>query len=416
MQRIGINLTLVLMLYMVLTKGGTAMCSRCQSATDTGTRPRDAGRLRLWEFTDNAHCPVVGTCLSHNDLTRIARSLRIVFDREAQDYDVHGHFVRAATMDTPEARAMTKVLDERFAGALRLVKREGCTDRLRALWLSMKEQGSIAAGFWAFMTHRHIAPELRGQIFGEVHMLSHLMGASARSQSAETAALKARIDDLVRRRERAETAHMEALAERDATIVRLKGELADARQASAAPKERVMPTAPKPRFAPAKMQRALEIARARARSAEAELEMLKQKARSESRRAIRIEQHAPAVTPAPEASAVQGRLGGRTVLYVGGHNRQMPHLQKIAETFGASLLHHDGGLEDAVTRIDDVLPSVDCVLCPIDCVSHDACLRAKQGCKRLGKDFVPLRSASKACLRHALLAMMEMPQPAKKLS
>ncbi len=395
------------------------MCSRCQSTTDIGTRPRDTGRLKLWEFTDNAHCPVVGTCLSHGDLMRIAKSLRIVFDREARDYDVHGHFVRAATMDTPEARAMTKVLDERFAGAVRLVKRESCTDRLRALWLSMKDQGSIAAGFWAFMTHRHIAPELRGQIFGEVHMLSHLMGASARSQSAETAALKARVDELNRRRERSEAAQMEALAERDATIAALRAELTNARQAVARPTNNGVGSQTSSRILPvaSKMQRALEVARARARAAEAEIELLKRRCKIEPRAARRVEQAIPAprvgAATVPSASPVQGRLGGRTVLYVGGHNRQMPHLQKIAETFGASLLHHDGGLEDAVTRIDDVLPSVDCVLCPIDCVSHDACLRAKQGCKKLGKDFVPLRSASKACLRHALMAMMEMPHQPK---
>lgn len=396
------------------------MCSRCQSTGATGTRPRDTGRLRLWEFNDNAHCPVVGTCLSHDDLMRIGRSLRIVFDRDAQDYDVHGHFVRAATMDTPEARAMTKMLDERFTGALRLVKRENCTDRLRALWLSMKAQGSIAAGFWAFMTHRHIASELRGQIFGEVHMLSHLMGASARSQSAETAALKTRIDDLVRRRDRSEATHMEALAERDATIARLQAELASARQAlSSRDNPAPSQTAPKVRSAPAKMQRALDVARARARAAEAELKTLQLQVQAARKKVIQAgksrSERAPAAFSLTETSPVQERLGGRTVLYVGGHNRQLPHLQKIAETFGASLLHHDGGLEDAVTRIDDVLPSVDCVLCPIDCVSHDACLRAKQGCKRLGKDFVPLRSASKACLRHALLAMMEMPHPQKKV-
>jgi len=83
------------------------------------------------------------------------------------------------------------------------------------------------------------------------------------------------------------------------------------------------------------------------------------------------------------------------------HN-QIPHFQKLADSFGAKLVYHDGGLEDSVARIDEVLPSVDCVFCPIDCVSHDACLRAKHGCKKHGKTFVPLRSASKASLRQAL--------------
>ncbi|MBB5274786.1 hypothetical protein HNR26_000830 [Rhizobium rosettiformans] len=71
----------------------------------------------------------------------------------------------------------------------------------------------------------------------------------------------------------------------------------------------------------------------------------------------------------------------RSFLYVGGRDCQVAHLRQIASNFGAELIHHDGGLREAVSRIDTVLPSVDCVFCPIDCISHDACLRVKSGCK-----------------------------------
>ena len=64
----------------------------------------------------------------------------------------------------------------------------------------------------------------------------------------------------------------------------------------------------------------------------------------------------------------------RSFLYVGGRDCQVAHLRQIASNFGAELIHHDGGLREAVSRIDTVLPSVDCVFCPIDCISHDACL------------------------------------------
>ncbi|MEA3534049.1 DUF2325 domain-containing protein [Rhizobium sp. CC-YZS058] len=95
-------------------------------------------------------------------------------------------------------------------------------------------------------------------------------------------------------------------------------------------------------------------------------------------------------------------LQGRSFLYVGGRDCQVAHLRQIASTFGAELLHHDGGLREAVSRIDNVLPSVDCVFCPIDCISHDACLRVKTGCKKFGKAFVPLRNGSKSSLERAL--------------
>lgn len=97
----------------------------------------------------------------------------------------------------------------------------------------------------------------------------------------------------------------------------------------------------------------------------------------------------------------------RSFLYVGGRDCQVAHLRQIANNFGAELIHHDGGLREAVSRIDTVLPSVDCVFCPIDCISHDACLRVKSGCKKFGKTFIPLRNGSKSSLERALQTMQD---------
>jgi hypothetical protein len=97
----------------------------------------------------------------------------------------------------------------------------------------------------------------------------------------------------------------------------------------------------------------------------------------------------------------------RSFLYVGGRDCQVAHLRQIASAHGAELIHHDGGLREAVSRIDTVLPSVDCVFCPIDCISHDACLRVKTGCKKHGKRFIPLRNGSKSSLDRALQEIRE---------
>ena len=103
-------------------------------------------------------------------------------------------------------------------------------------------------------------------------------------------------------------------------------------------------------------------------------------------------------------------LKGRSILYVGGRDCQVAHLRQIAEHFGAELIHHDGGLREAVSRIDTVLPSVECVFCPIDCISHDACLRVKTGCKKTGTSFVPLRNGSKSSFERAMQEIHERSQ------
>ncbi|MBB4566187.1 DUF2325 domain-containing protein [Rhizobium leucaenae] len=109
----------------------------------------------------------------------------------------------------------------------------------------------------------------------------------------------------------------------------------------------------------------------------------------------------------PAQVSARSSLDGRSFLYVGGRDCQVAHLRQIASNFGAELIHHDGGLREAVSRIDTVLPSVDCVFCPIDCISHDACLRVKTGCKKFGKTFIPLRNGSKSSLERALQTMNE---------
>ncbi len=127
------------------------------------------------------------------------------------------------------------------------------------------------------------------------------------------------------------------------------------------------------------------------------------KAKKGSNRDIRVS----AVSEAAQDSAGRSKLDGRSFLYVGGRDCQVAHLRQIASSFGAELIHHDGGLREAVSRIDTVLPSVDCVFCPIDCISHDACLRVKTGCKKFGKAFIPLRNGSKSSLERALHTMNE---------
>lgn len=105
---------------------------------------------------------------------------------------------------------------------------------------------------------------------------------------------------------------------------------------------------------------------------------------------------------AADCSTAQDKPDLKSFLYVGGRDCQVAHLREIASAHGAELIHHDGGLREAVSRIDTVLPSVDCVFCPIDCISHDACLRVKTGCKKHGKRFIPLRNGSKSSLERAL--------------
>lgn len=375
------------------------MCANCKSVQPVS----DGGKSRrrwLWESYDNAHCPVIGTCLSHDDLLKIGKRLRLQFEPGFHDYDLHAYFVKATTTDSKEARAIHKLLDERHRGALRRFGRLQCEDDIVELWDEMRNSGQIAGAFYAIMTLRHVSKELRAKIFGEVHMLSHLIGASFRKQSMEVASLREQLSTLQEKRERVEIGLHSALEERDVTIGELKLEITQARSKITTNSSSISTSVEQ--IDQHKTQLAIERARERALAAEKDAKSLRQENKILQKRMDALERQMLQSMPESNEDIEQPDLTGQSILYLGGRHNQIPHFQKLVDSFGATMVYHDGGLEDAVARIDEVLPSVDCVFCPINCVSHDACLRAKHGCKKFGKTFVPLRSASKASLRQAL--------------
>ena len=377
------------------------MCDAC-SAVPGEAKPAK-GRLMLWEFTDNAHCAVIGTCLGHDDLLDIAKRLGLNVDSSARDYDVHGYFVKACTQDTREARSVHKILDARFGGALRKFSRAESENEQAALWAEMRDAGQLAAAFYAIMTLRNVALTVRSRVFGEVHMISHLMGATWRDLSREVAALKDALDDERTARRRTERSGREALRERDRQIAALEKDVAGLRT-SAAKAPRNTAAGHKPADG-SKLERALATARERARLAERSCALLEAELATLRSRTRQLPAGPSPVVPDESARRGDGRLDGKRILYVGGKDSQVHWMRDYAHQIGGELVHHDGGLEQSVSRIEQVLPSVDCVLCPINCVSHDACLRAKAGCKKHGKPFMPLRSMGRKTFARALTQM-----------
>ena len=357
-------------------------------------------RIRLWENAEQIHCSVLGTCASVEDLKRVARKVGIDVDPAASHYRIHGYFVAECTRDNAFSRAFHRLMDQRHAGAIRKVARTKDLDGLWALWLELREQGQIAGAYWAFMTHGHVPPAMRTAIYGDVHMLSHLAGASYRRRTIEAVSLRDRLQEAEDRARRVEAGLHEALQQRAAEIDRLRKENADLRAAG----DRQRPTVPDRHTGKAarqleKLERALIAARVRARDAEARCKALEERSPPILPQRDDTGRDGPATAP---ATAEPLTANGRAVLYLGGRSGTIDHLRRIAAEHDARFVHHDGGLEDGVQRLDSLLPSVDCVLCPIDCVSHDACLRAKRVCKTLGKPFLTLRSASQASFRAAL--------------
>ena len=172
------------------------------------------------------------TCLSEEDLLGAIRKSKASIHAWATSYDIHAHCVKMATSDNAISRALHKLLDKRYEGAVRLASRAETQEQIAALWEKLRDSGQIGAGYWAIMSHTHIPPEVVTQVFGEVHMLSHLHGRGAREMATQVAEMERRTADIEARLRRAETARSEALAERDAARAELAARAAGAGAAS----------------------------------------------------------------------------------------------------------------------------------------------------------------------------------------
>lgn len=377
------------------------MCAPSSSPVKPENTPK-SGRFRLWEFTDSAHCLLIGTCLSPDDLIKIGKKLGLAYENGIRDYDIHSFYVQKSSVEGKEARAIHKLLDNRHSGSLRIVSREKDAEKLLILWRQMRDSGDISGGVYAFMTLSHIPFEVRHSIFGEIHMLSHLMGASYRKQSHEVSLLKEEISELKTRKEKAEFSHLNLVADHQKEVDKFHSELGNLKTKLDQKNEIVKPKKPV-KSSDSKVARALDSARKRARHAEMEYKnlVLQMEAVRREKNQLQIRLRNLEMSEDLEESE-SIRLDGSSILYIGGRENLIPLLQSYAKECGANFIHHDGGQEDSVARIDEVLPSVDCVICPINCVSHDACLRAKYGCKKLGKSFMPIRTESQASFRRAL--------------
>ncbi len=364
---------------------------------------RAASRYKIWEIQGGLQCSIVGTCLSQEDLVAIGRKAGVRPREDARAYEIHSYFVQQAGKDCKIARTVQKLLDQRHAGIIRRVQATRREAELTRLWEEEFDGGRVAGAYWAFMSGAHVHSTLSTRIFGDVHMLSHVLGRVTHQNASRASELQARLDDLEAKLLRQADRHRQLVLERDAAQARLsESAVAAVPLMAAVPEVRSL----RREHPPARRERALAIARERARAAERMIVDLQQQLeRSRWQQRLRTTS-GTGMCPGAEAcdETVQTSIA-RRILYVGGRSGAIDNLRRVAARMGAELVHHDGGEEHALVRIDGMIEGCDAVVCPIDCVSHSACLRAKVLCRKFAKPFVPLRSAGATSFERAVQSL-----------
>lgn len=381
-------------------------------------------RYKLWELQDCWHCMVVGTCLTLAEVRQQASKAGLPVKNNS-DYDIHQLAVEsAADSKHPLAQRLQKLLERKFAVSVKQFRAARDEPGLRSLWDSGWRSGQVAASLWALITHPLATRAMILDVFGQVHMMSHLSGASTcvdrhrlQEQERQLASLEKELQALRLRHEQGSEALQEQT--RLADTLRLENRKLQGRlRTMSVDKTLGEPDLPVTR----------SRLTARAMQAEqleqnvAELQQALDEERSERYRLqqdvqrlemlleLRLEESAQSETANTGTAAESGdcpgsrdlKLCGQCVLYLGGKAQQRRHFQALVESCEGRFLHHDGGRETCPHRISELVSQADVVMCPTDCISHSAMQKARALCARQDKPMVFMQRSSLSAFTRSL--------------
>lgn len=386
-------------------------------------------RRKLWELDVHWHCAVIGTCLSAAEINKLGQKCQAPhFASKGGDYKLHSYMVGMARQQNGAGKVLHKYLERKYARNVKAFSTAKTADEVEALWLEAWERGDVPGPFWAVLTHQASSIELIAQVYGEVHMLSHLEGASNRADHRQLADLKATIDLLQGEMNEMRRTHLKALGKRDHLIGELKIELKDASvKARKCDELEALLLSEREGESLVRLEHRIDCLTSRviqetdradmAQNRLVDLEGMHKEAlfglRQKDQRVIDLEREVISLESGAvacmeeEDCAGKGDLCGRCIAYVGGQTRQAAFFRDHVEKRNGQFLHHDGGLHDGQARLQSILSQADAVMFPVTCVSHEATREIKRVCMKQAKPFIPLRSQGLGAFTRGLEGLEE---------
>jgi hypothetical protein len=389
--------------------------------------PKSTRRARLWELGVKYHCPLIGTCMTMEELVWLARRHNLNCDLH-DEFSLHVEAVAWAGSRNPVSRDLNRLFEQKYASYIARFDRVTSADELRSLWKELFENGEVAGPMWAALTHKAANEETRHVVYADVHMLSHKVAARLAAKTKHLAWLARRNEELAAALERSRTEAAQTESEKRRLEVELKTARAAeavARSEVAELRERLEAYESGEAFMEMSrrlttLQETIEELRPvaeRAHQLQAQLKRLQEEVATLQRERDTLAAERDALERLllagengddrcdGKCDGCDRRATGRCVLCVGGRTALLSQYRALAERLGIRLIHHDGGLEDSLSRLPNLIDSADAVLCPTDCVSHNAYYTLKQHCKRSGKPCLLFKGAGVASFAVALVRL-----------
>lgn len=390
------------------------------SLSDILTPPVVTGsrRLKLWELDHKCHCPLVGVCFDLTEIRKhVARLIRL--PHNSTDFEIHVIAVRECEKRTPLSALLQKELDRRYNLDIQQAKQAKTIEQLLRHWRVAVEHGAIAGALWAICTHPQCTEQLRHTLYGEVHMLQHQVGAHQRAEQRmvrllreenlrlgqEIAELQERVHHYKEERDRE---HQELKSQLYTATLEKRGlerQLADA-QADLALLRLDKPSIDSNEIAMLVERRqqsddkVIALAEELAKLREELQELRNDRTLLEDTLAKALGESAqqPACTTDCDNCNLSNSdclaLNGYRVLCVGGLNQITPQYRQIVEKLGGEFVHHDGGVEEKIGRLESAIAWADAVICQTGFVSHNAYWRVKDVCKKTNKPCTYVKKPS----------------------
>ena len=378
------------------------MCIACNTKKDTAP---SVGRRKLWELTGGWHCAIIGTCLTLEDIRILARKLSVKAKPGFNpDYQIHAYFVQAAASAGTASKMLNKLLDRRHSGAIRRARDLRTVEDLQVSWQQALDEGAIPGPYWALISHPKATDLFREQMFADVHMLSHLVGASNRADVKRLTELEETVQRQQAEVERQKTKRRVLAERKNRQLDDLREQVASgcAREAQTPPDRAFECEWRKVSDQNARLAETIE-------TLQTDLDALRERDAAVSERLAVLE--AENARLADENAAVEAQLNeemsaadsrpahdlqGRRVLYVGGRHHVTHTIRSIVQDWNGAFMHHDGGLERSMDELARAVSKADAVVFPVDCVSHGAITTVKKLCDQNRKPYYPLRSSGVA--------------------
>jgi hypothetical protein len=283
-------------------------------------------RSKLWELNESVHCSVIGTCLTTRELRRAMGNVVQTDVSVFTDHDLHAQAVGLCNGANAAAKILQKTLDRRHEAIIKRFSRLQGETAVLAAWAEARKEGDIPGAYWAVLTHPDTGHTGRRQAFGDVHMLSHLVGAANRADIKRLTALEEENAALRAKVERQQLHLHEAISSRDATIRQLSGLAAG--QISAGSEKTNDEALASLRHLVSELQARLERdagryerLERRAAEAQAAAQHWQQRCKSAEAEAATLHQELAALEQqpdAPDTSSAPLWLPAENILYVGG--------------------------------------------------------------------------------------------------